>query len=256
MKKKKKWIYDILLVIAGCVFLFSAFKVGTLLYQYHLQDQEKAKLVKIAGVPKNPDEKEFTIDWERLQSINPQIMAWILIPDTDISYPVVQGRDNSYYLTHSAELKTLYSGAIFLDAGAHSNFSDRNTIIYGHNVRHGSMFAELEKFKDKSFFAAHPYVYIFTPDKSYRCEVISFYTTKDTSASYQTQFTSDEDFQKYISLVEGLSKYPAAAKADTTDHILTLSTCSYEDGGRASDLRYLLQTKLVEFHGKYMIKNK
>lgn len=254
MKKKKRLLYNILLVVAGCVFLFSAYKVGTMLYQYHLQDKEKAAMVKMADVPEDPEKEEFTINWKELKKTNDDIIAWILIPDTNISYPIVQGNDNDYYLTHTTEKRSLYSGAIFMDAGGKADFSDRNTIIYGHNIKYGTMFAQLEKFKKKDFFEQHPYVYIFMPDKSYRAEIVSFYTTKDTSASYQTVFGDDVSFQNYLTMIQESSDHKAVHTATPQDHLVTLSTCSYEDGGEISDLRYVLQARLVEYTGKYMIE--
>lgn len=252
-KKRKKLFYNILLVIAGGVFLYSAFNLGVIFYQYYQQDSENERMEEVAKVPKNPEKEKFSVDWENLQKINPDIIGWILIPDTNISYALVQGSDNDYYLTHTAEKTSLYSGAIFMDAGANKEFSDRNTIIYGHNVLHGTMFAQLEKFKEKEFFDAHPYVYIFTPTKNYRSEVLSMYTTKDSSSTYTTQFASEEDFLSYIDTIKGQSDHASAFVAQAGNHIITLSTCSYEDSGKLSDLRYVLQAKLVEWSGDYMV---
>ena len=253
-KKIKKRFYNVILVFAAAVFLFSAYKVVTTLYKYHQQDAEKAELIKIAKIPEDIEKKPFTIDWKALQDINKDIFAWIVIPDTNISYPIVQGSDNAYYLTHTAEKKELYSGAIFLDAAAHRDFSDRHTIIYGHNIIYGSMFAQLEKFKEEDFFQAHPYIYIFTPEKNYRCEIISFYTTTDTSPSYQTYFAQDVDYTNYLDMIRSQSRYSSNVQMSAQDQLLTLSTCSYEKDGVASELRYLLQAKLVEFDGTYTDK--
>ena len=252
-KKRKKLFYNIVLVIAGAVFLFSAFKIGVIFYQYHQQDSEIKRMETIAKVPKNPEKEKFVVDWKKLQEVNPDIIGWILIPDTNISYALVQGKDNSYYLTHTAENSELYSGAIFMDAYGNKDFSDQNTIIYGHNVLHGTMSAQLEKFKEKDFFDAHPYVYIFTPQQNYRSEVISMYTTKDSSATYTTQFSSDEEFLNYVQGVKAQSDHTSNVEAQASDHMITLSTCSYEDNGKLSDLRYVLQAKLVPWSGDYVV---
>lgn len=151
MSKTKKIIYDILFVIALAVFLFSAYKLISIYYLNYQEGKEKDAVQEVAKVPKNPEKEDFTIDWKALKEKNPEVVGWILIPDTDISYPIVQGSDNSYYLNHTFEKKENYAGAIFMDAGADASFQDRNTIIYGHNVKHGTMFAELEKFKEQAF---------------------------------------------------------------------------------------------------------
>lgn len=252
-RKRKKLFYNVILVIAVAVFLFSACKIGMIFYKYYLQDNEKSQLTKKANVKEDPEKEPFTIDWKALKEVNEDIIAWVLIPDTNISYPVVQGRDNTYYLTHTAEKKELYSGAIFLDASATPNFLDRHTIMYGHNVLYGTMFAEIEKFKDEAFFKDHPYVYIFTPDKNYRCLVLSMYTTQDASQTYVTQFATDEDFQQYISRIESASDFQSEHHASVQDRILTLSTCSYEKDGEPSDLRYVLQTKIVEWNNETLV---
>lgn len=254
MKQKgKKIFYTTLMLIAGAVFLFSAYKVGTMLYQYYLQDQEKETLLKMVNLSNHPETEPFTIDWKALKETNADVIGWILIPDTNISYPIVQGNDNAYYLNHTVEKTYLYSGAIFLDAHAKADFHDRNTIIYGHNIKYGTMFAQLEKFKDEDFFRKHPYIYIFTPDKNYRCEVFSIYTTKATSPSYKTQFINDDDFADYLNMVTKNSDHKSEYAASKLDHIVTLSTCSYEAGGEASELRYLLHARMVTFEGTYQV---
>ena len=136
MSKTKKIIYDILFVIALAVFLFSAYKLISIYYLNYQEGKEKDAVQEVAKVPKNPEKEDFTIDWKALKEKNPEVVGWILIPDTDISYPIVQGSDNSYYLNHTFEKKENYAGAIFMDAGADASFQDRNTIIYGHNVKH------------------------------------------------------------------------------------------------------------------------
>lgn len=151
MSKTKKIIYDILFLIALVVFLFSAYKLVSIYYLNYQEGKEKDAVQQIAKVPKNPEKEAFTIDWKALKEKNPEVVGWILIPDTDISYPIVQGSDNSYYLNHTFEKKENYAGAIFMDANANNSFEDRNTIIYGHNVKHGTMFAELENFKEQEF---------------------------------------------------------------------------------------------------------
>ena len=191
MSKTKKKLYMIYCSSSLGRFLFSAYKLISIYYLNYQEGKEKDAVQEVAKVPKNPEKEDFTIDWKALKEKNPEVVGWILIPDTDISYPIVQGSDNSYYLNHTFEKKENYAGAIFMDAGADASFQDRNTIIYGHNVKHGTMFAELEKFKEQAFFEQHPYLYIFTEQQNYRCEIFSMYSTSATSASYRLQYADE-----------------------------------------------------------------
>lgn len=255
MKKKKskgkKIVYDLLFLIALSVFLFSAYQLGTIYLQNYKENKETKGLQEISKVPENPEKEEFTVDWDALKKKNDQIIAWIRIPDTDISYPIVQGEDNDYYLTHTFEKKENYAGAIFMDAAAHADFSDLNTIIYGHNVKHGTMFADMEKFKDQTFFEEHPYVYIFTPEQNYRCEVFSMYSTTADSDSYAISYGSDEDYLAYATMVKEKSDFAREVVLKASDHMVSLSTCSYERDGQPSDMRYLLHAKMVKWDGAY-----
>ena len=241
----KKIIYGFLFLLSIVVFMISACKLISIYFLNYQERKEKDAVQEVAKVPKNLEKENFTIDWKALKKKNPDVVGWILIPDTDISYPIVQGSDNSYYLNHTFEKKENYAGAIFMDAGADASFQDRNTIIYGHNVKHGTMFAELEKFKEQAFFEQHPYLYIFTEQQNYRCEIFSMYSTSATSASYRLQYADDADFKGYVDMVKELSDFKRKVSVKRRDRIVSLSTCSYERNGQPDELRYLLHAKLV-----------
>ena len=106
---------------------------------------------------------------------------------------------------------------------------------------------------EKAFFDKHPYLYIFTPQQNYRCEIFSIHSAKDLSASYDLNYPTKESWQQYLNMVEGLSDFKRNVKLNTQDHIVTLSTCSYEEGN-STDLRYLLHAKLVKWDGSYKVK--
>lgn len=255
-KKKHPWIWRILFVIALGVFIYSGYQLYDIFSQNHEEGKEKAELINIAEIPEKPkpEEEPFTINWEALKAKNPEIVGWIIIPDTDINYPIVHGSDNAFYLTHTFLKAENYAGAIFMDYQANGEFKDNNTFIYGHNVKHGTMFAELENFKDTSFYQSHPYVYLFTPDGNYRCEVISMYSTKDGSASYTTYSGDEQSYLAYIDMIKGLAENKRDVEMNASDRMITLSTCSYEVNGEASDARYLLHAKMVPWSGEYKVK--
>ena len=111
------------------------------------------------------DGKQTVVDFKALKKINPDIVAWIRIPDTSIDYPVVQGNDDSYYLTHTFKKTEHVAGAIFLDSDNNADFSDDKNIIYGHNMKDGSMFRGLRNFLGDKFLKEHHILYLYLPDE-------------------------------------------------------------------------------------------
>lgn len=240
----KKLVYKIIFFIATIVFLFSVFKISEYVYLLYQQDKLKDNLQEYVHVSNDGPPK---VDWEALMQLNSDVVAWIHIPDTSISYPIVQGSDNEYYLNHDVAKQELYSGSIFLDAFANHKFEDSHSIIYGHNVKYGTMFADLEKFKDKTFYEAHPYIYITTPTQTFRGEVFSIYTTVDTSSSYETEFSNESIFLDFLQGIQEQSDFASAMEFNMEDKVVTLSTCSYERDGQPSELRYVVHAKLVAY---------
>ena len=157
-KKKHRFFFWLIFLAALVVFLYSAFQLFKILKANWDEKREKDRIIEIGNIPEDP-EQPFTINWEALKKENDQIKAWIIVPDTNISYPIVQGTDNDYYLHHTFGKQVNYAGAVFIDYHNKPDFSDNNTLIYGHNVKHETMFSQLEKFMDKQFFDDHKYVY-------------------------------------------------------------------------------------------------
>ena len=146
---------------------------------------------------------------------------------SQINYPVVQGADNDLYLhkTFSANENTL--GAIFVDAAASSDFTDKNTIIYGHRMKDGSMFRKLEEYKDEDFWKENPYFYIYTPDgREITYKIYSVGQVLDTSDTYLTSFASDEEYQTFLDMTMKEADYDTGVKVTTDDTVVTLSTCT------------------------------
>ncbi len=245
MKILKKVCYYIVFLAACVVFLYSGYQLY-LIYSQNFQESKELKEWKEISKVDETSNDSIQLDWKALKEKNSDIQAWIQIPDTEISYPVVQGNDNAFYLTHTADKVENYVGAIFMDYRQKPNFEEKNTMIYGHNVLHGSMFADIEKFKDETFFKNHPYIYIYTPDKNYKAEVFSIYTTQDTSSSYDLFYQSDDEYAHYLQMVQEQSDFTREIRIGANDHIVSLSTCSYERNGQASELRYVLHAKLEE----------
>lgn len=168
------------------------------------------------------------IDFDALLSINPDCVGWIHIPDTGISYPVVQGDDNSYYLKHMFDGKWNSSGCIFLDSRVSPSLSDRHSIIYGHHMKNGTMFSGLTKYKKQEYFECHPTGMLITPDTVYRIEFFAGYVAGVKENAWNLGFQSDDDFEAWIKKSKEKSWIESPLSPAVTDRVLTLSTCSYE----------------------------
>lgn len=252
--KFRKIIDTIILIVAICVFCYAGYNLYEIYKANHEEKQETERLRELADVPENEQDLDaFSVDFAKLQAINPDVVGWIVVKDTEISYPVVKGTDNDYYLTHTFEKKNNYAGSIFMDYTASSDFSDMNTFIYGHNVYHGTMFAELANYMDKQFFTDHPYVYLYTPQGNYKLQVFSAYIDKADSTSYRMGFVSVDDFTNYLNEVISKSAYSSGVEVSGNDRIVTLYTCSYENGQNPTnseaeyiDERYYIHAKIVK----------
>lgn len=234
-RRKKKGgsniVSNIILVIAIVVFAVSAYKLYGIFSEYNKGDKEYQKIQDLViNTEKKDDTKEetFSVDFEKLLEINSDVVGWIRFDEpAEINYPVVQGRDNEEYLKRTFEANTNKLGTLFVDVNNPGDFSGRNTFIYGHNMKNGSMFAQLLKYKDDSFYKEHPYFYIYTPDGKVRTyEIFSAGVVKDTSDSYIMDYADDAAFQTYIDYIKQQSAYPTSAEVTTASKIVSLSTCT------------------------------
>ncbi len=182
----------------------------------------------------------ITVDFDALLSENEDIAGWLYCEDTNINYPVVQGKDNDYYLHHTYDRKESRAGAIFVDAENRPQFADSNTIIYGHHMKNGSMFARLADFADQEYFDAHPVMWLLTPEQTYQVELLGGYLTTAGSDSY-TIFTGEcEEFEDYLSEVITASDVQAEMQMPPDGRYIMLSTCEYD----FEDARYVLHGRL------------
>ena len=187
-------------------------------------------------------------DWNTLWDTNPDIYSWIYIPDTNIDYPILQHpTERSYYLTHNLDGSEGYPGCIYTQNRNKTDFTDPMTVIYGHNMKDGSMFRTLHAFEDGEFFENHPYIYIYTPDGPLVYQVFAAYKFWDQDLLTCNDFDTPESLGYYIITVMNQRDMDAHLREDLdTDlngdsHLITLSTCvSGED-----DKRYLVQAVLV-----------
>lgn len=233
-KKKGKWLSNIILFIALAVFLYSGYQLYLIFAEYNKGEEEYEAIIEEVITEEAEEEAEavpevvFKVDFEKLLSINKDTVAWIRFEQPEkISYPVVQGADNSVYLKKTFEGKTNAAGAIFMDAIHVGDFSDRNTFIYGHNMKNGSMFGQLRKYKNVDFCKANPYFYIYTPDgKELKYQIFAVGIVEDTAESYKSVYVDDNEFLQYINHIQSVSRYKSDVEVTAESKIVSLSTCT------------------------------
>ena len=232
-KRKKqsraaRFLSNIILICAIAIFIVSAYKLINIGVGYQEGRSEYEEVMDLAVQYEENNEK-FRVNFDKLMEMNDDTIGWIrFYPEPSIiNYPVVQGNDNDIYLhkTFTANENTL--GTIFLDVNNADDFSDKNSIIYGHRMKDGSMFRKLEEYQEKSFWEENPYFYIYTPDgKETTYHIYSVGIVDDNAKTYTLSFGSDSEYQSYIDYTMSTADYDTGVEVTTDDQIVTLSTCT------------------------------
>ena len=196
MSRKKEYV---LLILLGVIVLASGGYLFQVWEDYHEASAGYQRLQKFIiekpnveketeGRPENqkePEENLPEIDFDGLRAINGDIVAWIQIPGLGVDYPVVQGKDNEHYLHYTFDGKANKAGSIFLDYRNRSDFTDSKVILYGHNMKDGSMFSNLKKYQDAGFRKEQGRVFIYLPEKTLTYEVIECRGVTETNSVYE-----------------------------------------------------------------------
>jgi sortase, SrtB family len=156
------------------------------------------------------------------------VVGWIAAEGTEIDYPVVQGDNNDFYLDHLFTGERNKLGSIFMDCRNDAGFADKNTILYGHNMKDGSMFSSLTKYKDQRYYDRHPAMLLHTPEGSYRIELFAGIVVDGDDESVRMTFRDDDDFLDYVGSLRQASTFVSDTAVGADDRIVTLCTCSYE----------------------------
>lgn len=246
-KNQKRVAFDALsgtiLIVAVCVFVFSLYQLVMMLVPYHTGGQEYDEIKDLA-ITSDGGAEGFSVDFDALLDINPDTIAWIRFDEPSIiNYPVVKSADNNEYLTKTFAENDNKLGAIFMDMRNSSDFSDKNTIIYGHHLNVSpDMFSRLHLYEDEEFCKEHPDFYIYTPDGSVRTyTVFSAGIVNEAADNYDIEFASDEEFEQYIQICRDSSNYQVDVEVNAQSQIVSLSTCT----GDQRDERFLLQGVLT-----------
>lgn len=239
----KKFIRKFIMFICLCVFIYSAYNLIKIGYTYYMLDKTTKDMVHT--YIKEPTKKtnsyqeaiERKIDFVSLKKRNPDVIGWIYIPDTAIDEVVLKGANNDTYLRHTIDHEYNVGGQVFIDEINSKNFTDMNTIVYGHNMFNGSRFGALENFtKKQSYFDKHKNVFIYTPDG--KVYVYDIYAAKVLNA-YSHLYTNQVDYKKYIQEFMKDAAYTRNI-SNKKAPLLMLSTCTSSD----NDDRYVLSARL------------
>jgi len=182
-------------------------------------------LIRSTGIADPAADALSQIELSVLQAANPDILGWIHIPGTNISYPLLQGKDNNYYLNNTWDHRPSYQGSIFMECKNSAGLEDFNTILYGHNLLDGTMFSQLHLYKAEGFLRENPFIYLITERGILRYRIYAVYETGIDQITYRLRF---DDAQKQAFLADGLSRSVHRTGIEPTpeDSILTLSTCT------------------------------
>ena len=255
-KKKKKaskayrLILDLLIIAALGVAAYSGYRLYRETARY--REAEKAyddiRDTVIVRPEKTDDmETEKQIDWDALKAIDENTAAWIELEGSSIDYPVVHGFDNSWYLKHLMDGTYNDAGTVFIDADNHADFTDRNTVMYAHHMLDEPlMFAEVENYKEQSYYESHKKFLIHTQEAEYEMYPVAGYVTEGTAGYVQTSFVSDEEYLAYIDSFVQRSTFISEETITEKDQMVMLSTCSYD----ISDGRYVLIGRLEKVAGE------
>lgn len=244
-EKKKKTVGDhllsLLLIIAVAVFLFAGYKLLRIYQQYKVGTDEYKKIEELAVTEREEEtvQEEETIqppidvDFDALRAVNEDVVGWIYVEALDISYPIVQGENNDQYLHTTYEKTYNFAGSIFIDYENSDQFKDPNTIVYGHNMKNGSMFGTLKKIVSENAYETSHYFWILTPQHSYRYEIFSAYTAAVGSETYTLFKMHDEEYGQYLQHMKKNSAIDTGElQPGQMDNIVTLSTCTGDSSTR------------------------
>ncbi len=252
-KKKIGWTIVFILAMIVCIvattFIVMQFFSGSDNSEYiNSETTTSAVGEQEAGSPSDSNYAEnHNINWDKLRKDNEDIYAWIYIPKTNVDYAVVQSieGDDQFYLNRNLKKNYEFAGSIYSEFQNKRDFSDPVTILYGHNMLNGSMFATLHKFEDSSFFKKNKYMYIYMPNRKLTYEIYSAYVYDDRHILNAFDFSDKKilkKYQKYTLNPESVNKNTRKVKLDKKSRILTLSTCT----NGAENTRYLVQGVLVK----------
>ena len=227
MKKKNKILITLIQIVLIAVIIFSGIKIIEWIKSNKKNKDIMSEIKENVVINNEMDSnnEEYKIDFAKLKQKNSDAIAWIKVNGTDIDFPVVKGTDNSYYLTHNFDKEKNKAGWIFADYRNKFDGTDKNIIIYGHNMKNGSMLASLKDVIKEEWYnnENNKYIALITENENCKDQVFSVYQTEAEEYYLQTNISN---FKEFVEKIKGRSKKDFNVDIKETDSILTLSTCA------------------------------
>ncbi len=247
MRNNQKLLFRAMFVVLVLVFCISLWQILSKVYEYEKSKHNYEVLTEenVTVLPPPPEESEqeeapkelapIAVDFENLKKQNEDVIGWIYCADTPINYPVVQSKDNDYYLRRGLDEKYDIGGSIFMDYRNDAAMTHNNTLIYGHNMMNDTMFGTFVRYKKQSYYDEHPILWYLTPEQNYKIELFAGFVTEPDSRIYDT-LEVPEKLAAIIKNALKKSTFQSTVVPEGTERIVTLSTCSYE----FDEARYVL----------------
>lgn len=227
-KKYKKVIFNLIVyIILLFILVYSGIKIFKW-YKDKTKGNEIAKQIKDTVMIENDDKEEYTIDFSKLKEQNNETVAWIKVNNTNIEYPVVKAKNNDFYLNHSFDKSINLAGWIFADYRNKFDGTDKNIVIYGHNMKDDSMFGSLKWVINDDWYnnEDNKYIILITDNETQVYEVFSVYQIEKEDYYIQTNFNTEKEFNTFAQAIKKRSKKEFNVDVNKEDNILTLSTCA------------------------------
>lgn len=251
-KQNISWVKIILIVLFSLTLIFSIYKIikwsndnkankDILNDIYNAIEIYEEETDNVENVDNENQNNEHKVDFEKLKKQNKDIVAWLKVNNTQINYPIVQSKDNSYYINHNFNKEYNQAGWPFMDYKNKLDGTDKNIVIYGHNMKNNSMFGSLPDVLSKKWYNNEDnyIIDLVTEEKEYKYQVFSVYKIENEEYYIKTKFESDE-FSQFIKIIKGRSYKNFKVDITKEDVILTLSTC-----GATNDYRIVLHAKKI-----------
>jgi sortase B len=222
---------------------FCCYKIYNIYNEYNIATKSYESLLKYVDTEEGQQETTTTttnnntkkstvkfpkVDFNSLEEINGDIVAWLYGEEGVINYPITHTDNDNYYLEHLFDKSVNSSGCLFLECNNQGDFSDFNSVVYGHNMKNGSMFAGLGNYKGQEYYNAHPTMLLMTPEKNYVVEIFSGYVSNVDDDAWEISFKNNKEKENWIKEVSDKSVFKSKVEPSVEDNIITLSTCSYE----------------------------
>lgn len=242
-KKKSKALTVLLIFIIAIAAGVGGYAASQVFKDVQEIKESEEKYEYVLGQAVKAEEKEYNVDFETLGKINSNITGWIIMENTPINYPVVWSEDNEFYLKHLFTGEYNNAGCIYIETANSKDMTDKNTVMYGHNMKNGTMFAALLNYRKQEFYDANKVLYYIRSDGAmFRLEPFAGYISSGDDPYIEIEFDSTEAFYEYVNHKIANSTFRSSVQIQPEDRIVTLSTCSYH----VNDGRYAVFCKSTE----------